>query len=172
MNKKGFTLIELLIVVTIIGILAVALVPRIVGGSAGARDSRRLTDVQTIYSGLEYYLLENGNFAEIDDTNPVCAADLASELSGFLKSVPGDPLDNQENVAFGSACTGDYAVLFLQDSSSGVTRFAIGAKMEASSEGDEYVFDTPSTGTTYAAFTAALSDYTGADTQVPYYVAY
>jgi len=62
MNKKGFTLIELLIVVTIIGILAVALVPRIIGGSSSARDSRRMTDVQTVASGLEYYLLENGNF--------------------------------------------------------------------------------------------------------------
>ncbi|MBU2524527.1 type II secretion system GspH family protein, partial [Patescibacteria group bacterium] len=31
MKRKGFTLIELLIVITIIGILAVALLPKIVG---------------------------------------------------------------------------------------------------------------------------------------------
>ncbi|KKR25748.1 MAG: hypothetical protein UT55_C0031G0009, partial [Candidatus Peregrinibacteria bacterium GW2011_GWE2_39_6] len=43
-HKKSFTLIELLIVITIIGILAVALVPRIMGGAPRARDVKRKAD--------------------------------------------------------------------------------------------------------------------------------
>ena len=145
MNKKGFTLIELLIVVTIIGILAVALVPRIIGGSSSARDSRRMTDVQTVASGLEYYLLENGNFEDIGSAgSPVCATTLASSLSGFVKQLPADPLDTQVNNGFGSSCTGDYAVLFMTDSSSNLSRYAIAARMEAAEANDEAIYDTPS----------------------------
>ena len=172
MNKKGFTLIELLIVVTIIGILAVALVPRIIGGSSSARDSRRMTDVQTIASGLEYYLLENGNFSLIGAVStPVCAATLAADLSGFVKQLPADPLDNNANTAFGAACTGDYVVLFMTDSSSNLSRYAIAARMEASEVGDEAIYATPSS-TTAAYSSFAPSAFSDPASQTPAYIAY
>ena len=172
MNKKGFTLIELLIVVTIIGILAVALVPRIIGGSGAARDSRRMTDVQSIVTGLEYYLVENGNFSAIGAVGPgVCASTLEASLSAYIKNVPLDPVSNNANVAFGSVCTNEYAVIFLADDNGGLTRYAVGAKMENADFDDESVYDTPATKNTYVLFTGALTDYT-LPAHTPYYVVY
>lgn len=45
-NSKGFTLIELLIVITIIGILAVAFLPSMLGAPSKARDTQRKADLQ------------------------------------------------------------------------------------------------------------------------------
>ncbi|MDX9971313.1 MAG: type II secretion system protein, partial [Candidatus Gracilibacteria bacterium] len=47
-NRKGFTLIELLIVITIIGILAVAFLPTLLGAPAKGRDTQRIADLQKL----------------------------------------------------------------------------------------------------------------------------
>jgi len=54
-NKKSFTLIEMLIVIVIIGILAAALVPRLVSVQGRARDTRRAADMNQIYNALNIY---------------------------------------------------------------------------------------------------------------------
>ncbi|MBT5016049.1 type II secretion system protein [Candidatus Peregrinibacteria bacterium] len=61
-TRKGFTLIELLIVITIIGILAVALVPRISSGPARARDVQRKADLQQLATAMELYYADNGEY--------------------------------------------------------------------------------------------------------------
>lgn len=53
--KKGFTLIELLIVISIIGILAVALLPNILSAPATARDAGRRTSLNNVLTALEQY---------------------------------------------------------------------------------------------------------------------
>lgn len=52
--KKGFTLIELLIVIVIIGILAVAFIPSIMGAPAKARDAGRISAVSNIVDKLAF----------------------------------------------------------------------------------------------------------------------
>lgn len=47
-SQKGFTLIELLIVIAIIAVLAVALLPTLMGAPAKARDTQRTTQLQKI----------------------------------------------------------------------------------------------------------------------------
>lgn len=50
--KKGFTLIELLIVIAIIGILAVAFLPSLLGAPSRARDTTRMAQINKIQSLL------------------------------------------------------------------------------------------------------------------------
>lgn len=57
---KAFTLIELLIVIVIIGILAVALIPRLKGAQARARDIARMANFKQIQSALELYAADHG----------------------------------------------------------------------------------------------------------------
>lgn len=57
--KKWFTLIELIIVIVMIGILSAALLPKIIGIQARARDVQRRTDQQTIATALMLYYTDN-----------------------------------------------------------------------------------------------------------------
>lgn len=59
MKKKAFTLIEMLIVIVIIGILAAALIPRLVSVQGRARDTKRKADLQQIGTALAIYKLDN-----------------------------------------------------------------------------------------------------------------
>lgn len=153
MNKKGFTLIELLIVVTIIGILAVALVPRIVGGSAAARDSRRQTDLQTLSTGLSYYLSENGDFEDVGGAGATSAgdtycsddSDISDALSLYIGAIPTDPQSTQTNTTFGDACTGSYTILFMRPSATdaSITKFAVAANLENPVADADFTYDVP-----------------------------
>jgi len=57
--SKAFTLIELLIVIVIIGILAVALIPRLTGLQARARDTVRIADITTLRTAITAYTVDN-----------------------------------------------------------------------------------------------------------------
>jgi len=59
---KAFTLIELLIVIVIIGILAVALIPRLTGAQGMARDRARLADLRQMQTALQMYHNEKGSY--------------------------------------------------------------------------------------------------------------
>ena len=84
-SRRAFTLIELLIVITIIGILAVALVPRLTGGPGRARDAQRKTDLQTISTALEYVMQDSGSYPA---DNSGC---MPTELDTYLTTPLADP---------------------------------------------------------------------------------
>ena len=52
-NKKGFTMIELMIVITVIGILAIVLLPRIAGVRDDARNSGVNANMRTVQGVAE-----------------------------------------------------------------------------------------------------------------------
>lgn len=93
-RMRAFTLIELLIVITIIGILAVALVPRITGGPAKARDATRKTDLQQIATALALYADDNSGSYPWDvstaATSGCVTGNLDSYISDYMTTIPED----------------------------------------------------------------------------------
>ena len=97
-NQKGVTLIELMVVVLIIGILAVAVVPQIMGRADDAKVAAAKSDVATIMQQLKLYKLDNGFYPSTDQglqalkvrptTNPSPAN---WKQSGYLERLPNDP---------------------------------------------------------------------------------
>ncbi len=79
--RKGFTMIELLIVVSIIGILAVALVPGLTSAPAKARDAARQAAVGKIITVIEAYNLDEGKYP----TGHKCINDIDFILGGTVK---------------------------------------------------------------------------------------
>ena len=111
-NKKyAFTLVEMLIVIVIIGILAAALIPRLTGIQARARDTARLADMRNVSTALESYKLDNNTYPIAvyastssprrltDIVIPTTFAqtvgsslnDISTLISSYLTSLPQDP---------------------------------------------------------------------------------
>lgn len=86
-NLKAFTLIEILIVISIIGMLTVALLPRFQGALASSRNTARKADLNQIATALAAY---NGDMGKYPDK----LEDLVGN-NGYLKSLPKDPANKQ-----------------------------------------------------------------------------
>jgi general secretion pathway protein G len=59
-NQRGFTLIEILVVVTILGILAAIVVPRILERPEQARRTKATVDIKGLEEALGLFKLDNG----------------------------------------------------------------------------------------------------------------
>lgn len=61
-RQRGFTLIEIMVVVTILGILAALIVPRVVGRTDDARIAAAKQDIAAVMQALKLYRLDNGRY--------------------------------------------------------------------------------------------------------------
>ncbi|MFW6080552.1 MAG: type II secretion system major pseudopilin GspG [Desulfosalsimonas sp.] len=61
-NRPGFTLIELMVVIVILSILAVYMMPRIMGRPEQARRMKAKVDIQALETALKLYKLDNGKY--------------------------------------------------------------------------------------------------------------
>ena len=119
MNKKGFTLIELLIVISIIGILAVAFLPSMLNAPAKARDTERIAHLTKI---ANFLTLENtngtlpkvvnfnangDNCISKDLNNPVSNL-IKSKLADFSGEFPQEPVEDYSFKIEAFECTGAY----------------------------------------------------------------
>jgi len=111
--KKGFTLIELLVVVAIIGILAALVISYLGQARLKSRDSRRKSDLKTIYTSLTNYS---------DDNNGNYPANTAALVPNYMAAVPTDP---QSGNAY------PYAV------SASSTEFEVNATLENQNDNDD-----------------------------------
>ena len=123
---KGFTLIELLIVITIIGILAAALLPSVLNAPARARDAARVADLSKISSALETYNADNGKYPD---------------FKGCVEAIPGldkyfsggkAPLDPSK-LPVADCQTGGYYYCNLKGS---LQTYIVAAKVERDESGN------------------------------------
>lgn len=130
-TKKAFTLIEMLIVIVIIGILAAALVPRLVSVQGRARDTKRKADLSQIGSALAIYKTDNATFPAASGNVSLVLAN--QYLSGYLTSTPTDPVSTAGVPEMGaSASNTGYG--YLSVTRNGVT--SNGAALAAQTESD------------------------------------
>ena len=73
-KRRAFTLVEILIVVAVIGILFVALVPRIDFAGDKARETGVKTDFRSFELAAEQILRENAGLADFDDVEALAGA--------------------------------------------------------------------------------------------------
>jgi general secretion pathway protein G len=106
---RAFTLVEMLLVVTIIGILAALVIPKIVGRSEQARTTAARADISAIKTALDAFEVDNGYYPKgLGDL--VAAPSNAKNWRGpYLDKVPSDPWGNNYNYYFpGKHNTGSY----------------------------------------------------------------
>ena len=65
-RRSGFSLLELLAVVTILGIIAVVVIPRISVSSTTAKQNSHLQNVSELNSAIERYYFTTGSFPSAD----------------------------------------------------------------------------------------------------------
>jgi general secretion pathway protein G len=107
--SKGFTLIELLIVITIIGILAVALLPSVLGAPARARDAARKADLNNIIAAMETYNSDNQKYPDASAAAGSCVHDITA-LSTYFQGgkIPVDPQGKGYKTCTAAPTTGSY----------------------------------------------------------------
>jgi general secretion pathway protein G len=98
-NGKGFTLVEIMVVVVILGILAVLIVPRVIGRSDEARVAAAKHDIAAISQSLKLYKLDNGRFPSNEQGLQALVAKPASapvptNWKPYLDKLPKDPWGN------------------------------------------------------------------------------
>jgi general secretion pathway protein G len=98
--SRAFTLVEMLLVITIIGILAALVVPKMMGRSEQARQAAARADISSSKTALDAFEVDNGYY-------PKSFADLlqqpreAKNWHGpYLEKLPTDPWGNTYQYAY------------------------------------------------------------------------
>ena len=94
-RHAGFTMIELMVVIVILGILAAAVVPQLVGRDDMAKVTVAKSDIRNISNALSMYKLDNAHFPNTEQgiealvSQPDDAKNWAP--GGYLPKMPSDP---------------------------------------------------------------------------------
>jgi general secretion pathway protein G len=96
---RGFTLVEIMVVVVILGILAVLIVPRVVGRTDEARKVAAKQDVAAIMQALKLYRLDNGRYPTTEQglaalVDKPQGDPLPKNWQKYLDKMPTDPWGN------------------------------------------------------------------------------
>src|SRR6476620_11449546 len=86
-NRRGFSLLELLAVVTILGIIAVVVIPRISVSSSTAKTNSHNQNKAEINAAVERWYFSNGTWPAAD------LSDIGADTTYFPNGVPTNPVD-------------------------------------------------------------------------------
>lgn len=92
--RRAFTLVEMLLVVTIIGILAALVIPKIVGRSEQARATAAHADISAIKTALDAFEVDNGFYPKSLQDLVVAPSNAKSWHGPYLDKLPVDPWGN------------------------------------------------------------------------------
>ena len=85
-KRRGFSLLELLAVVTILGIIAVVVIPRITMSATTARQNADLQNRAEINSAVERWFFTNGTWPAND------LSDIGADANYFPEGIPTNPV--------------------------------------------------------------------------------
>ena len=128
----------MLIVIVIIGILAAALIPRLTGMPARARDAGRKADLNQLGTAITAYFTDFGSYPSSGAQN---VSSLSTSLSPYLSSIPSDPLANRTFIGIGNDAgnAGDYRFTTIQRNGIEGNAFVIMAATESYGASSNYV---------------------------------
>jgi general secretion pathway protein G len=86
-NRRGFSLMELLAVVTILGIIAALIVPRVAVSSDTAKAKVMAHHKATINSAMERWYVEKGTWPAAN------LSDIGADVNYFPDGIPTNPVD-------------------------------------------------------------------------------
>ena len=86
-KRRGFSLLELLAVVTILGIIAVVVIPRISVSSAKAKTEANKQNKSEVNSAVERWYFEKGAYPADD------LSDIGADTAYFPNGIPTNPVD-------------------------------------------------------------------------------
>jgi len=97
LRQRAFTLVEMLLVITIIGILAALVVPKMMGRSEQARQAAARSDLSSIKTVLDAFEVDNGYYPKgkngLNDLIQM-PRDARSWHGPYLEAIPQDPWGN------------------------------------------------------------------------------
>jgi general secretion pathway protein G len=110
-GRGGFTLIELMIVAVVLGILAAAIVPRVMGRQEVARRNRAKSDIAALETALELFYLDMGRYPTSEEGLRVLYYEPEGESENWRRQLKkplfNDPWGNQ----YEYRCPGIYSDL-------------------------------------------------------------
>jgi len=86
-RKSGFSLMELLAVVTILGIIAAIIIPRVTTSSDVAKQKVRNHQAATINEAVERWYIDKGTWPAND------LSDIGADINYFPEGLPANPYE-------------------------------------------------------------------------------
>jgi len=89
-RRRAFTLVEMLLVITIIGILAALVIPKMVGRSEQARQAAVRADLSSIKTALDAFEVDNGKYPKNIQDLLLQSRDVKNWHGPYLDNIPQD----------------------------------------------------------------------------------